>query len=894
MRRSMRAWAVAALCLFPAAGVLGQAIGGTVRGRVLDESGGPLAGVAITGRSLRTGVTRATTTDASGVYLMAELPVGEWEFTAALSGLTTEVRTGVKLLVGQQAMIDFGLKVSPVAETVTVQAEVPIVETTKSAIGATITTRQIDELPLPERSFTSLAFLAPGITQSTTEATDIAGAGSSGSSNTFLIDGFSNDQDVLGDDRGDYSPDAIGEYEVQSASYSAEYGQASGAIINVLTRSGGNDPHFRVSTYYRDDALNASDAFARTDPVTGEKNAAPLTQWILSTTAGGALVKDKLFGFGSFEYTDRNETAIVSVDPALLADLGLSTETTAPNDLTEPRVVVKLDFHPTSSQTLMGRFRLDNPKTSNELVGGVFTVETGFTLNENNTDYAVSHSWIFSPQAFNEARFQYARQSNDALEVNCPGCAFEIRPSVISGKASNFPQSFTENRYQFLDSVGWSLLGGKGGDHYLKTGVDYSHIQIDAFVPQTFDGLFIFQTDAPFNAADPTTYPFLYQQGSGDPNFDISNNIVAVYLQDQWTVLPNLTLNLGLRWDYEDQLYVKDDWNNVAPRLHFAWDPFRDGKTSVRGGFGMYYDQIMLNVPLIAALFEPGRFENQTILFPGYPDPLVGGVQIPLPLPPDISVVDPNAVTPYKNLGSLGFQRQLTPDLAASIDFVYARGYHLLLLRDANAPIAGVRPDPDTGFSFAIETRGQSEYEAMLIGLQKRFGQSFSANLAYSLASLKTTSDSHRTFVSDAYDVNSDFGPSDNDVRNTLNGAVVYSSPFGLIAGVSGAFQSPRTYNITTGTDDNGDAMLMDRPPGVERNSGRGESIWTVNLRLGYAIPIGPTRIQLIAEAFNVFNHVNETSYIGNLQSASFGQATETVAGAFGPRQLQFGLRFDF
>ncbi|MGH9368956.1 MAG: TonB-dependent receptor plug domain-containing protein, partial [Thermoanaerobaculia bacterium] len=607
---------------------------------------------------------------------------------------------------------------------------------------------------------------------------------------------------------------------------------------------------------------------------------------------------DKLFFFASYEHTFRDETAVVGVDPELLESLGLSTETALPRDLREPRVVAKLDFHPTNSQTLTARFRLDNPTTTNLLVGesaggAVFVSEVGFTLKEKNTDYAASHSWVFSPSAFNEARFQYARQSNDATEVNCPGCPFLIRPSVIAGKAPNLPQSFSEDRFQFLDSPGFTLLG-KAGDHYLKAGVDYSHIKIDAFVPQNFDGLFVFLTDAPFDPDNAATYPFLYQAATGNPNIDISNNIIAVFLQDQWKVLPNLTLNLGLRWDYEDQTYVKGDKNNVAPRIHFAWDPFCDGKTAVRGGFGMYYDQVFLNVPLIASIFEPGRFDSQTILLPGYPDPFVGGAQIPIPLPPDISVLDPDSTTPYKNVGSLGFQRELAPDLAVSLDGVYARGYHLLLLRDANAPIGGARPDPTVGIAFDIQTRGESEYKALQIGLQKRFRERFSATLAYTLASIENHTDSHQTFISDSYDLDADFGPSVNDVRNTLAAALVWTGPGGVIVGLGGAYQSPPPYNIITGTDDNGDGQLTDRPPGVERNSGRGKYLYTVNLRLGYAIPIGKTRLELIAEAFNLFNHVNPTGYVGNLQSSQFGEPTGTADGAFGPRQIQFGLRFDF
>ncbi len=322
----------------------------------------------------------------------------------------------------------------------------------------------------------------------------------------------------------------------------------------------------------------------------------------------------------------------MGVDPATLEALGLGTQTTFPNDLTEPRAVFKLDFHPTSSQMLTFRFRLDDPKETNTSVGDtaigrVLTGETGATLKTDNTDYALIHSWVISSDTLNEARFQYSSQANDLTQVNCPGCAFIIRPTLISGKLPNQPQSFTEDRYQFLDSLSFST-----GNHFFKAGVDYSHVNIDAFVPQGFDGTFIFLTDAPFDAADPSTYPFIWQGGGGNPNIKISNNIVALFLQDEWRVSPYLTLNVGLRWDYEDQAYVEHDWQNFGPRIHFAWDPTKDGKTSVRGGFGIYYDQVFLNVPLLASLYEPGRFTSQYILFPGYPDPLVpppgGGIPL--------------------------------------------------------------------------------------------------------------------------------------------------------------------------------------------------------------------------------------------------------------------------
>jgi outer membrane receptor for ferrienterochelin and colicin len=902
MRRSTKALAVAALFLLPVAG-LAQTIGGSVAGRVLADSGQALSGVSVTARNVGTGATRTAVTDASGTYKLAELTAGSYEFTVESKGFATEVRSGVKITIGQRATLDFSLKVSAVAETVTVVGEAPIVETTKSSIGASISRQQLDQLPLPGRDFESLASLAPGITPSVTDGSTISGSGSSGASNTFLIDGVSNDQDALGNARGDYSPDAIAEYEVLSSSYSAQYGQASGAIVNVITRSGGNDFHGRASAYYRADGLTANDPFAA-----GAKT--PFDQWIASAFLGGPVVKDKAFFFGSFEETWRNGTAVVGVDPALLESLGLGNQTTFPNDLTEPRVVLKLDYHPTNSQMLTFRFRLDDPKETNTNVGQTaigrpLTGETGATLKTDNMDYGLSHSWVISSDTLNEARFQYSTQDNDITQVNCPGCPLIIRPSLISGKLPNLPQKFTEDRYQVLDSLSFTM-----GNHFLKAGVDYSHIKVDAFVPQNFDGEFLFTTNAPFNPDDGATYPFIFLGGGGNPNIDIANNIVALFVQDEWRVSPYLTLNVGLRWDYEDQTYVKHDWQNFGPRVHFAWDATKDGKTSIRGGFGIYYDQVFLNVPLLAELFAPGRFTSRTIIYPGYPNPdgpnpnFPGGIHPEEP-PPNVSIVDPNATTPYKNLGSLGIQREVGPNMAVSADLVYARGYHLLSIRDANAAHVGCTPNPATGacdrpdltIGQALEpqTEGKSEYAALQIGFVKRFSDCISAQLAYNLSSNRSDTDGSQAFPSDNYNRSADWGPSLNDIRHTLTAAVNWTGPWGLLLGASTTFLSGAPYNITTGTDDNGDGNPTERPPGVKHNSGRGASNWGVNAQLGKVFPItGSLQVQALVEVFNIFNRTNPTGYVG-VVSPELGQATRSadILG-LGPRTVQVGLRIDF
>jgi hypothetical protein len=863
-----------------------------VEGRVLDASGAAIQAATVTALHGGTRASRSVETDSSGWYRIAGLPVGSYEVTASRTGFASQVRSGVTLRIGQEATLDFSLKVAAVAETLTVQGEAPIIETTKSVLGGTITNKQIDELPVAQRDFVNLAYLVPGIINSVNSENSevtIGSSGANGTGNTFLIDGVSNDQDALSSTRGFFSLDAIAEYQVLTNQYAAEFGQASGAIVNVLTRSGDNDFRGRAFGYYRADELSANNPFVQPDPVTGETEKAPFSQTIFGGFFSGPLKKDKTFFFVSYDHTIRDDTAVVAVDEQILRALGQDTDTSVPHPVRRPLFLAKIDHRLTPNQTLTGRYRLDHRSEENFIVGGTITREVGANPTLVNQDFALSHTWVISPGALNEARFQFARSDNDVTDVNCPGCPFIQRPSVITGKNPGWPQTFVEDRFQLIDAFSFTH-----GNHSFKTGVDFSNITLDGVVPQNFDGVFVFTTDAPFDAANPATYPLIWQGSEGDPNFDISNNILALFFQDQWRVTPHLTLNLGLRWDYEDHVATKDDKDNFGPRIHFAWDPTKDGRTAVRGGYGRYYDQVFLNVVLFSVLLD-GSIQTTTLFRPGYPDPFVGGLGIPLPVPPpSIFRYQQDLKTPYSDIFSLGFQREIAKDLAVSVDGVYSRGRNLLALIDVNYAGPGVpRHDPNFTQINEIQSAGRMSYKALQLGVMKRFSNRYSFSLAYTLSDNKRDTDGHQFRPQDPRDLAAEYGPTDNDARHTFAGSVNYDAPWQIKLGLSGRYGSALPYNVETGTDDNMDLSVNDRPAGVSRNSERGASVWTIDARLAKAITLGRVKLELIAEAFNLFNHPSHGSFEENMQSENFGEPTEVVAG-FEPRQIQVGVRIEF
>jgi outer membrane receptor for ferrienterochelin and colicin len=883
--------AVAVALLWPLTAAA-QVTTATVQGRVVDESNAPVPGATITARNTDTGASRTATTDAGGGFRIAALPVGSYEVTAALAGFATKVRSGLTLTVGQEANLEFSMKMAPVAETVTVVGDAPVVETTKTTLGKTITTKQLDELPVSGRNFTNLAFLSPGIlVNASTGGTTIAAGGATGRNNAFVIDGLTNDEVAVSATRGETSLDAIREFQVLSNQFSAEFGQASGAVINVLTRSGTNDFEGRVFTYYRADPLAANDPFATRNPTTGEVPKAKFTQKVFGGFLGGPVQKDRTFFFLSYDHTVRDETGVVSVADNVLRAFNQSTDKNIPQPTRNPRFLAKLDHRLSPDQTLSFRARYDHQTQANVGVGGVNTIERGYDFTRTDQDYALSHTWVISPRALNEFRGQYAHRFLDFNVDNyCAHCPTINRPSINLGKANNLPQGRTEKRFQFVDTLSFNVLN-RGGDHYFKAGADVSLVDLPFFFHNNLDGTFTFATDAPFNAADRSTYPTTYTRNTGDPTLDLKDNIYSLFVQDQWRLTPYLTFNLGARYDFEDSLSTSQDKDNVSPRFHFAWDPLKDGKTSIRGGWGRYIDQVFLNIPINAA--QGTSFVGITITNPGYPDPFVGGT-LRAPPPPSTVVFAPDLNTPYSDSFSLGFQRELFRDVALSVDAVYTHGKAQLLSIDTNYTINGIaRPDPNFGRKIMTQSIGESKYKALQVGLDKRFSRRYSFGLAYTLSETKRNVEDFNFTAVDHRNIDAEWGYGTNDARHTLGGSLNVDAPWGVKLGLGGRYRSALPYNITTGLDNNQDTFVNDRPAGVARNSARGSAVWTIDTRLAKAFRFGRRSLETIVEAFNVLNHPSLGTYIGNQRSAQFGKPTATVAN-FAPRQIQLGLRLNF
>ena len=541
------------------------------------------------------------------------------------------------------------------------------------------------------------------------------------------------------------------------------------------------------------------------------------------------------------------------------------------------------------------KYRRDSDKQIAIGIGGTASRERGQDRDRTDQDVALQDSWVIGSRMVNEFRMQVARRYfNWDVSSYCPNCPTVNRPGLGLGKASNMPQGRTEDRIQLANTFNW-LVPDLGGSHSFKAGIDASFIDLFSEFHNNLDGTFTFTTSAPFNPAVGSTYPTQFTGNVGDPIVNLNNNIYAAFVQDQWRPADRLTVNLGLRWDFEDVVGIDHDKNNFAPRLGLVWDLNGSGRTVLRANAGIYYDQIFLNIPLNAE--NAKKFVQTLITNPGYPDPngpnpnRTGGPITPIPSSTQFA---PDNRTPYTQQLTAGVQKQLGSAFSISADLVGARGNGLLRSIDANYPNlddpARARPNPNFQRITIVETKGNSWYTGLQVGIEKRLSQRHTYTVAYTLSETERDTEDFNFFPVDNRYYDLERGPASNDARHRVSAAFSVQLPWDVQVGTLIAARSKLPYNVTTGADDNRDTQTNDRPAGVGRNNARGATLFQADLRLTKGIRISRMQLELIGEVFNITNQKNWTNFTGDQRAATFGKPT----GGEATRQVQLGVRVDF
>lgn len=788
LRRALRALAVLAITASPLmlpAGVAAQGTGAQLLGIVADRSGEALPGVTLTAWNRATGLKRVTVSEAGGRYRFPSLPADVYNVSADLEGFSTVEVEDVDLRVGERRELDFTLRVAPVEEVITVSDNAPLVRTNASG-GTSISTEELESLPLNGRQFANLGSLAAGTTLSFNPDPTKPGQavvqlnGGVGRNVNYMIDGGDNMDDTIGGALQNFSLEGVQEFQILTQTYKAEYGRSTGGVLSVVTRSGTNHFNGSLFGFFRDDRLNAKTETEKRAGVDKQ----PFSRDQIGGSLGGPIVRDKAHFFVTYEELESDRETVTDTG-GIFPDLDGRTTSTP---FTDELLTAKLTYDVSAKQFLQLRYAEQENTDTFNAVPNVTPDNFGLLTNKAET-LLLGYTVQIGSNAFNEAILQDSEFDNLISSVSShPTNVFP--GGVTSGQNGSTPQGTFQEKRQFRDDFSFSRSIGNGF-HDFKIGLEYvDEPKLGGDFPTGLNGTFQRAADT----ADAPITSIVFNGGSFF--FSTPNEQYRVYAQDDWQVSDRLTLNLGLRYEFTDVLeldqrsssiwrtlstlpdsfydetpYLSEFRNggggridssddDFAPRIGFTWDLDGSGERLLRGGWGIYYDFPYTNAtvlfPAAAVLSQFGevfRHDNPSgilnpdgsLFQPG--DPLPPNQLDPdqatlAPSPGDIA--SPTLQTPYSTQLSIGYSQQLNPWIGLNIDISSIRYKHLPFRFRANPivdtdgdGIADARRFAAAGVSTNFRLwhgDGEVSYDALNIGIKGRLGDKIQFQAFYTLS----------------------------------------------------------------------------------------------------------------------------------------------------------------
>jgi len=896
---------------------------------VQDESKAVLPGVTVTVLRPDTGYTQTNVTDAAGVARFIALPPGTYTVKVELSGFATISQEGVTILVGQTAKLTMAMKVGGVAETVNVVGESPMVDIYKTDSSTNIVPQQIEALPVPNRDFQALAYLAPGVQRERggnrfIGNQPVIGAAGNASQSTIMIDGVDFTDPTLGMARARFSQEAISEFRVIANRFDTEIGGSSGGALSIVTKAGTNNLHGSAFGFFRDDSLRAKGEYDL------KKNDYSRQQF--GGTIGGPITKDRVHYFGSFEQVSENNFVLFRPGGAYASQ---AADVKVPFD--QSLFYGGLDTRLRDDQNLRFKFVYERYRQENFRVGAVVDESAGMRLDRDNYNLSATHAWTLGNSSLNQLAIQFGRREFDEPN-NSQAMAeyFSSGTTLQTGANIVGDQNDTGDVFEIRDTF-YMRVGSGTWAQDLKFGGAWQYVRDDWNFPVYPKGLLIYVTDT-------KALPLLYVGTTGSGASKITTSLISGFIQDDLRPSPRVTINLGLRYDldtggnnpaYTDPLTTTargKDMNNFQPRAGFSWDLKGDGRHVVRGGLGMFTGRFLL-VPAHIETQQNGytgriiqqRINGALLGLPAFALDPNNPTTTGLPLTRDSGRIDDRFVNPYSTQATAGYAFRLgNSGLVADFEGIYVKGNDEIIIRDKNwlgntatgCNVAAVACRPNKSFNQInyYTNEGRSEYKAFVSSLTGMLQGGHLVTAAFTIADKKNINDDFSPaltdYPSDPANVEAEWGRGRADERYRFTSSAVIRLPARFTLSPIFEYGSGQPWNRRYGYDYNGDGKSSDRQPGVAKFSEDGPNFMTFNLRLTYGLPLGKqARADLIAEFFNMFNRVNNDVNSLTVNGAEFlsGPTLQNPAPAavpnpnykkytatLSPFEAQFGFRFTF
>jgi len=929
---------------------------GAVQGTVLDQTGSAVAGATVTLRNPATNRTRIASTDLGGFFRVAELPVGQYEAHIQAEGFSAYTNNAVLVSMGRVAQLTVRLVPAMVQQQITVSEQPSSIDASQTTEATTIDPERIEESPVVSRNSLDFVLLAPQLTRSNQGAASgksaladsgFSFAGLRSRSNSLYIDGVENNDEFTGSARTELSPETVQEFQVVNNGLSAESGAGASGPINVITKSGVNTLHGDAFLFIQNGALNAR------DPLTNETESPYLNRFRAGLSAGGPIIRDRTFYYLAGEQEDARADDSSLISPALASEVngvlgsgqfpGIATRTIHPDLFRtargETEISGRLDHHVNDRQSLLLKYVL----TNNREVGDAFhdggLVDPSGRGSSFIVDEGISGSLtsVLRSNALNSFRFQLSTRRAVLRTGDQVGPEIVVAGLIDFGRAYEGNDRRRENHYELSDVASIQKRA-----QLISFGADVDWIRESVSAYDGFGAVYTFPTLESFLKGQPDEY----RRAFGNPNTSLAAPRYSGFIQDHWTAMRHLTVDAGIRYDFERlPAQFRQDTNDLAPRIGLAYSP--SPQWVFRAGFGIFFDRYLL-AAVNRVLEKNGRHGFEQAAYGQaatqiFQSQLGGASATAISARPSIFSADPSLSSSSSAIASAGVERLLTKNLTGSATFLLARGLRLSRTRNVNLPPPqlltltnasslgipnpfpqqlGMLVFPPSRLSaqfadiYRWENRSSSAYKGLSLSVNRRLSNEIAFSGSYTLSKTIDDSSDFNEQPNNPYLLGGERALSANDQRHRVVFSGTFDLPFGdedegkkpsgiaskLFGNIETApiltIASGRRMDPLTGFDANrsGAFPFSSRPRGFERNSLTTGTEATLDLRVLKFFKVGAHgKLDVVVESFNLCNHTNVVALnqfygAGVLPISSFAAPNKASI----PRQLQFSLDFEF